>query len=264
MRWLFRSSRGRDPERTASTPLGDGGRLVYAARTDRAPAGQSPVVLVHGLASHRYMRPLMNALADDYPVYAPDMPGFGLSDGKDIPPHPRDLADALADWHAILELPPAVWVGNSTGCQVIVELAVRHPARVKAVVLQGPAPDPSRPGLARQILDWMRNGRREPSMGMILPRDYANAGPLRMMRAFANARHYPMALRLSDVAAPALVIYGDRDAIISPAWARRVAEALPQGRLQNLPGSAHTINFMQPRRMADAIRQFVDGGTARP
>jgi pimeloyl-ACP methyl ester carboxylesterase len=58
-----------------------------------------------------------------------DLPGFGLSDDPgtvlDVPEH----AEHVAAWLAAARLPSAVVVGNSFGCQVAVELAVRHPAR---------------------------------------------------------------------------------------------------------------------------------------
>jgi pimeloyl-ACP methyl ester carboxylesterase len=59
------------------------GRLAYYVD---GRAGGRPVVLLHGVdtaASSREMAPLFNALRNERPVYALDLPGFGLSDRTD-------------------------------------------------------------------------------------------------------------------------------------------------------------------------------------
>jgi pimeloyl-ACP methyl ester carboxylesterase len=59
-------------------------------------------------------------------------------------------ADHLADWLNAADLPSVAMLGTSFGCQVAVELAVRHPDRVAALVLvarpwiRRPAPRPGR------------------------------------------------------------------------------------------------------------------------
>ena len=61
----------------------------------RPELGATPIVLVHGLSSGRTLKPLIRALGTRRPVFAPDLPGFGMSDQ---PIHPLDipgLADAL-------------------------------------------------------------------------------------------------------------------------------------------------------------------------
>jgi 2-hydroxy-6-oxonona-2,4-dienedioate hydrolase len=91
------------------------------------------------------MVPTLSQLAPHYHLYAPDLPGFGKSDK---PPHALnvcELSDSLAAWIGEIGLQRATLVGNSFGCQVIVDLAVRHPERVKRTVLQGPTMNPRRP-----------------------------------------------------------------------------------------------------------------------
>ncbi len=85
----------------------------------------STVVLVHGLSvSSRYMVPTAVRLARDYHVYLPDLPGFGKSAKPSHILTVAELADALADWMQVMELPPAVLLGNSLGCQIIVNFAL--------------------------------------------------------------------------------------------------------------------------------------------
>src|SRR6266498_740464 len=78
----------------------------------------TPIVLVHGLSSSRSLKPLIKALGSRRPVFAPDLPGFGMSDQ---PIHPLDipgLADALRRWMIDNGLAPAIVTGVSFGYQV--------------------------------------------------------------------------------------------------------------------------------------------------
>jgi pimeloyl-ACP methyl ester carboxylesterase len=138
----------------------DGLQVHYRVSTSAIPAKRPPIVLVPGYGmSSRYMVPLAEVLACDFRVYAPDLPGFGRSDkpkrALDIP----ELADALAAWMSALGLGPAVLIGNSLGCQILIEAALRHGERVACLILQGPTPDPAARSAARQVLRQVQVGR---------------------------------------------------------------------------------------------------------
>ena len=48
----------------------------------------------------------------------------------------------------------ADFVGNSLGCEVLIELALAHPNRVERLVLQGPTPDPEAHDIGRQVMGF--------------------------------------------------------------------------------------------------------------
>jgi pimeloyl-ACP methyl ester carboxylesterase len=57
------------------------GFRVFFRYSVRASVWRLPVVLVHGLGlSGRYMLPTAEHLAPHFPVYVPDLPGFGDSE----------------------------------------------------------------------------------------------------------------------------------------------------------------------------------------
>ena len=123
------------------------GLRLHALTSAAAPPDAPTVVLVHGVAvSSRYLVPLAEALAPRARVFVPDLPGYGRSDrpaGRDLTV--PELADALLDWLDRVGLDRPHLLGNSFGCQVIADLAARHPDRVDRIVLQGPTFDPGRP-----------------------------------------------------------------------------------------------------------------------
>ena len=122
----------------------DSAEIFFQVSRGEAPSHRPPVVLVHGYGmSSRYMVPLALELAPDFRVYAPDLPGFGRSSKPRKVLDMVELADALAGWMARIGLRRAVMIGNSMGCQVLVEFAVRHEDWVDRLVLQGLTPDPA-------------------------------------------------------------------------------------------------------------------------
>src|SRR3712207_4254294 len=109
---------------------------------DPAPAGSPVVVLVHGLGvSSRYMAPTARRLAPSYRVYAPDLPGFGRSAKPPQILTIEELTDALAGWMEAVGIDRAALLGNSLGCQIIVDFALRYPERITRAVLVGPTMD---------------------------------------------------------------------------------------------------------------------------
>jgi pimeloyl-ACP methyl ester carboxylesterase len=147
------------------------------------------VVLVHGqVVSSRYMEPLAEVLAERARVFVPDLPGFGLSAKPAVTLGMTSLAKYLAEWMGALSLPKAVVVGNSLGCQVAVELAVRHPERVSHLVLQGPTMDWRARAPAPQVARWLRAALHErPKLNLVMLMDLFSAGTRRAIGTFRMA-----------------------------------------------------------------------------
>lgn len=250
------SRQRREPEKTLSVV---NGRRMHARVSGGRAAGGQPVVLVHGLVvSGRYMVPLLDELARSHAVYVPDLPGFGRSEG---PAHALDvagLADALAAWMRAAGLGGAALVGNSVGCQVIVELALRHPGLVERAVLQGPTMDRRARSAPRQIRRLLVDTTREPlSLVAIEGLDLLRAGVGRSWHTFRHALGDPIEEKLPNVRVPALVVHASRDRISPRNWAEEVARLLPDGRLIVLPHAAHAANYSAPAEFARAVRSFL-------
>jgi pimeloyl-ACP methyl ester carboxylesterase len=223
-----------------------------------SPNATLPLVLVHGLAvSHRYLMPLAARLAGHHPVHVIDLPGFGLSGDPggvlDVAQH----ADHLAAWLEATGLPPVVVLGNSFGCQVAVDLAVRHPDRVCGLVLIGPTMDPSARTASRQILRWLRDTAREDPLQLpILLRDVRDAGPHRVAGTLAHALRDPIERKLPLIRLPVLVTRGSREPIVPMAWAQAATRLLPLGELAIVPGP-HNANYGAADHLAELVLAFL-------
>jgi 2-hydroxy-6-oxonona-2,4-dienedioate hydrolase len=125
--------------------------------------GRPVLVLVHGLGvSSLYFVPLMRSLSRDFLVLAPDLAGFGRSE---TPAHVLTLAGLAAELRAFLDvrnIERAAFLGNSMGCQVLLELAVAAPERVDRLIFVGPTVDPRFRSFGRQIPRWLLEASREP------------------------------------------------------------------------------------------------------
>ena len=234
-------------------------RMFARAGGPPPQANGTVVVLVHGqIISSLYMVPTAERLASQFCVFAPDLPGFGLSD------KPRQilcvpgLADALGAWMDTLGFRRAVLVGNSLGCQIAVDLTVRRPELVQALVLAGPTIDRRARRASTQIVRWLRDWPGErPSLSLAHLRDFAHAGLERSLGTFRCTLADRIEEKLPQVQVRTLVVRGTRDTIVPQAWAEEVARLLPQGELTLIPGGPHCVNYSTPRPFSDIISSFL-------
>ncbi|HZG94538.1 MAG TPA: alpha/beta hydrolase [Mycobacteriales bacterium] len=221
-------------------------------------AGEPVYVLVHGYGvTSRYWFRTARILGESARVLLPTMPGWRGSERPGRVLDVSELADAVADWLRSEEGPPAVVVGNSFGCQVVAELAVRSPGLVAGIVLTGPTVEPAARSFPRMIGRLVRDTVREPpSLAGIIAVDYTAFGP----RNVVGVGRVAIAHRLEDVlprvGVPALVVRGSRDRLVSQAWAERCAALLPRGRLAVIDGVGHAVNHNAADRLAPLVQAF--------
>ena len=182
-------------------------------------------------------------------MFAPDFPR-----GRAI----GELADWLARWTDDAHVGRAAYVANSMGCQVAVELAVRRPERVSALVLLGPTVDPRARTLVEQGVRLARDAVREsPGLIWTVASDYVRSGPVRTVRWARRMLEHRIEERLPLVAAPTLVVRGEHDAIVPREWARRVASLVQQGELAEIRGAAHAAHFTHAAETRALANEFL-------
>ncbi len=211
------------------------------------------------------MIPLAEHLAPYLRVYAPDLPGFGLSDKPSGALTVGELADALAAWMHEVGLERAAFIGNSLGCEVLVELAVTHPQLVDRLVLQGPTPDPEARGIIRQIAGFFLIAPFErSSLAGVALADYARSGVRRYIQTLRSMVDNHIGAKALRICQPTLVVWGARDYIVPYEFVTNLAEVLPQGRLAVIPDAAHGINYSHPKAFTDVLLPFLLGARERP
>ena len=139
------------PDTVQRIPV-DGGHLSVAVPHDRS----EPILAIHGISSHRRLWDWLRAVDPELPLLAPDLRGRG--DSVDVS-GPYGLTRHTDDMVAVLDhlgLDAVHVCGMSMGGFVGVDLAVRHPERVRSLVLvDGGLPMAVPPGLSREQLPAM-------------------------------------------------------------------------------------------------------------
>jgi pimeloyl-ACP methyl ester carboxylesterase len=115
----------------------DGLKIFYReAGADRSPA----LLLLHGFPTSSHMfRDLIPALADDYHVVAPDLPGFGFSAAPDRAQFTYTfdhLAEVIDRFTTVERLDRYAVYVLDYGAPVGFRLATRHPERIAAIISQ--------------------------------------------------------------------------------------------------------------------------------
>jgi pimeloyl-ACP methyl ester carboxylesterase len=238
------------------------GGLACHARVSLAPARPdlAPVVLVHGLSvSSRYMVPTAKRLAPYRRVFAPDLPGFGKS------AHPQrilgisELADALIAWTDYFGLGRMVLLGNSLGCQIIADVALRWPARVERIILVGPTVDWRARSLLAQAGRLAVDVAREPISSILTQgRDYWASGLRRTVGTMRLALDDRIEQKLPHVNTPTLIVRGEEDPIAPQRWCEELARRAPHGRLAVIPRAPHAANYDAPGALARLTLDFLD------
>lgn len=152
-----------------------------------------PFVLLHGsgLQDHTSFAPWVKALAGEVRIYACDARGFGRSVSREASSHTwNQYADDVAALLDHLQLSAAVVGGVSFGAGVALATALRHPARVKGLVLAEPAYAGARVGhTAVQEHVWaagravVRRARRDGLLAAMMPADASVAWAEEIMGA---------------------------------------------------------------------------------
>jgi pimeloyl-ACP methyl ester carboxylesterase/putative sterol carrier protein len=268
---------------------------------EAGPHDAPPVVLVHGLgATNASMLPLIPPLAQRHRVIAPDLPGHGGTQATTDAHAARYLGDWLLAFLRETCDEPAVLVGNSLGGRTAIEAAFNSPFEVRGLVLLCPAvafrklrqlvpvvrlvPDE----VARLPLRFprtmaMRGLRQLFADQSRLPGPWYEAAVDEFVRVinnrdnrlavFSALRHVyldePFGTggfwdRLPSLRPPALFVWGDRDVLVPPGFARFVEEALPSARSVVLEQCGHVPQFEKPEETAELITDFLAGLSTEP
>jgi pimeloyl-ACP methyl ester carboxylesterase len=247
------------------------------------------VLAIHGLGGTKgSFLPTLAALSDRFRVVAVDLPGFGDSD-KPIGASydPRFFATAMVDLLDALELDRVQLIGNSLGGRVALEVALQAPERVRQLALLAPSLAWRRPrrwapalrlvrpelGLVqlapRRVVDtvvhrlipgaddgWMAAGVDEFPRAYLTPAGRA-AFYAAARQIYLEAPHGKNGFwtRLRGIQADALFVWGRRDTLVPIAFARHVAEALPEARHLELD-CGHVPQVELPQATHEAVGAF--------
>jgi pimeloyl-ACP methyl ester carboxylesterase len=232
-----------------------------------------PLVFLHGAGGLTEADPFLNALAQRFTVYAPLMPGYGDSEEA---PTIRDMQDfALHHWDVVdgLGLKDPILVGHSMGGMIAAEMAAIAPHDVTRLGLIAPAglwlDDHPIPDLfatmpfemPKLLFHDVEAGTKMLTAGLTL------SDPKFLQTYLVNnARQLGMAgkilfpiperglsQRLYRIKAKTVLVWGDSDKLIPPAYAHGFKKGIAGVELVSIPEAGHMVTIEKTDQVAQAI-----------
>jgi pimeloyl-ACP methyl ester carboxylesterase len=209
-----------------------------------------PVVLLHGGASDsRDWIPTMEALADRFGFYAPDLLGFGESDRKESGYYLYEYSDFIVGFMEKLQLEKAALVGHSFGGRVCLDTAIKYRERADKIILIDSA------GLGKIS-----------RLGNVL-----HTGFWALRKLFNKPQPFPKFLAaegedynhvgdeaLRQLTTPTLLVWKRYDPYLPISIARRTAKLIPGARLVEVPGIGHAPNKQNRPAFHRLMLEFLD------
>ena len=248
------------------------------------PAAQAdPLLLIMGLGANATSWEMqLPAFSREYRVVAFDNRGSGRTDKPKSPytmPQMADDAVALLDH---LGIASAHVFGMSMGGMIAQEMALRHPRRVRALVLGGTMAGGSNAVMAgpQMIQQWVSTAtlpleqaveaglrflysdefiaqNKERLIKRALEMAYLMAPIDALQRQFMAITQFNTYDRLHQIQAPTLVIAGTDDKIVPAENSRILAERIPGARLAEIKGAGHGFLVEKAEEANTAVLQFL-------
>jgi 3-oxoadipate enol-lactonase len=268
------------------TALRDGNALHYETSGE---AGREPVLLIPGigLGADSWAVVTERLVDAGYRAVVVEPRGSGRSAAPLGPYTSEDVADDVV---AVLDdagLARVHLVGLSMGGMIAQQVAIRHPDRVLSLVLTSTYAQPDE--WSRRIFELRRSlirtfgletGFRFSSLFVFSPEAFREQADFISGREAAQREidkdaflaqvelclSHSTLERLGGIAAPTLVIAGERDMLTSAVQNRELAEAIPGARLEIVPGATHGLVWDERAGYADRLLAFLaeqsNGGRA--
>lgn len=238
---------------------------------EAGPPTAEPLIYLHGTFMGNLWLEHHAALSQHFHVFAPDMPGFGLTQRPDWLRDVSDYTLYFRDLFKALNLDQALLVGYSLGGWMAAEIAVWFPERVKKLVLSNAA------GIrvkGSPIADIFAMNAQEFLAATF--EDFAAAAPLmpasfdvdylmdqyRQRVTLAALAWNPsfdpkLERRLSLVTCPTLIIWGVNDRIVPLPYADAFKKAIPHAEVVKLEGTGHVPILEKAEEWDNAVIEFL-------
>jgi 3-oxoadipate enol-lactonase len=250
-------------------------RLWY----ERSGSGE-PVLLITGFTiSSAIFDPVLSLYEPEFDCIRYDNRGSGRSAAPWRLTSMPELAHDAVRLLDALELESAHVFGVSMGGMIAQELAIRHPERVRGLVLGcttpggprgirptltelaalggatlGAAREPGRPWLAAALFSpAFRREQPERVRELVAYFSRHRPSPQGMAAHWAASVYHDTVSRLGRIQAPTLVMHGESDAMSPLANARMLAARIPDAELAVVPGAGHAFALERPEESLELM-----------
>ena len=251
-------------------------RIGDVALTFTERGAGRPFVILHGGAGPLSVSGFADLLAEteQVRVIAPTHPGFGGTPRPDALDSIRGLAALYVALLDQLELTDVTVIGNSIGGWIAAEIALRGSPRITRVVLVDAvgievAGHPVADFFSLTMDQVAELSYHDPDsfridVSRMAPAQQAamagNRAALAVYGGTPSMVDPTLRGRLSAIAVPVLVLWGESDRIVDPDYGRDYAAAIPTARFQLLNGTGHVPQIETPQLLLSAVAAFAGPG----
>jgi non-heme chloroperoxidase len=257
-----------------SVQLSTGVKLPYVEQGDESGV---PVVLLHGfLDSWRSFEGLLPHLPPSLHAFAVTQRGHGDANRPDSSYGVEEFAADLAAYMDVLGIDAAVIVASSSAGFTARRFAAEHPERTLGIVLVGspyslldkPAvaefldvvralSDPIDPAFVREFVESNTARPVSPAFLEMLIAENLKV-PARVWKATLAALLEAVPTTDAGIAAPTLILWGDRDGFLPRSDQEALAASIGGSRLVTYEGAGHVVHWEEPERLAADIVAMAD------
>jgi pimeloyl-ACP methyl ester carboxylesterase len=238
-----------------------------------------PLLFLHGSASIAAWPPFLTELAQHYDVIVPDHPGFGESPSPPWLDNIHDVAYAYLGFISQLGLKNVNVIGHALGGWIACEIAIRSDRDFRSLALIAPA------GI--RVLGIRKLDTFLMSPEAVAEHSYLNSAEYVARAVPDNADEHAVEVYLRDqltyarlawqprlfdphldkwlnrISVPTLLIWGEEDHVIPPAYAEAFASVIPCVRRETIAGAGHYPQIEQPAAFFQRLATFYQQLPAR-
>lgn len=242
---------------------------IAGAKIHMLKAGGGDAVLsLHSIEGNLARLPYLEALSQSACVYAPTHPGFGTSERPDWLETIDDLARFYLWTLDELGLGKVHLIGGFIGGWIAAEMAVMCPQALQSLTLIGTAGVRPTDG---EIADIFLLGEEETinlaigNSDILAAATDADDSNLRIRGREMTTRlcwkpymHDPSLIHLLPrVQVPTLIVWGENDRIVPVSAGERIADAMPNARLEIVEGAGHLPHIESPEQVTPLLLEHM-------
>ncbi len=245
------------------------GQTCYYFERAAQDAISPPLVLIHGAGGQHLNWPPQIRRLDRVPVYAPDLPGHGQSEGEGRQSIGAYVTDVLAFLDA-LGLKQVIVGGHSMGGAIAIQIALEHPERVRGLILAATgARLRVSPELLNRVLtdydaaidfivDHTYGPEADDELKYLARLELRRARPAVIHGDYLACDSFDVMDKISGIKVPTLILTGDKDQMTPPKYSAYLAEQIAKADRVALDPAGHMILSEFPEQAAAIVGGWIE------
>ena len=232
------------------------------------------IIILHGwgttMSGERYSVLKKLFASKDYPVFAPDLPGFG----KEKLQKPVMVLDDYVHFVDVFmrknNIKKAVLLGHSFGGRIAAKFSVAHPDKVEKLILTGAPLIKRKLSLKKKIAFLAAKSGK--IFLALFPKTVQNLGKKVLYRSIGEWDYYKseelketlqailkedLAPLLPKITVSTMVIWGGKDTFVSVLDGKEIAAKIKNARLIIIEEATHKLPYEYPSQFFDAVVSFL-------